>query len=725
MPEENLITDTENKTENNQDYLHKIFKDLFDKTYFIDNQFKDEDLEERNRLGALESKEIFKIASESESKYITPLFDIDYYNESYNFEFKPLEGLIHYLQHGWREHKNPIYLFSTEYYLRTNDDVREAGLNPLVHFVKYAKSENRNPHQLFDIKYYGILYPDILRSKLNPLSHYISNGFKENRIPHPLFDSVYVRKKYGIPLKVDALKFYIQNPGKINSTHDLFDGEYYARINKISDFDGKAKLEHYLENESIENCITCRSFDPVYYQKKNKLSLDSSPVIHYLMEGKAKKLAKSTFLTQAIKDQIESAKAIEPKVIRTHRGTEDLYQFILPPTYSNEFTLLKKVKENLTLNPDHIFLFSTMRRGGAELFALKIIQSLLRNTEEKVLIIYTDKANSEADEWIPNNPNVIYLDFQDFEASTDFNQRQNILNHIISITKPKSVMNINSWVGWEMYANYGKSLSKLTKLDTCLFCYDYDNNMRKSGYAPEYLRKCIHHLNVVITDNYKFKGELKEDLGLYGNLLEKIQVLHQPPDKRLSKINQDSLLDKIQNDFYGSRPIILWASRISKQKRPDILLRIAAATPEADFHLWGEGHLKSYLPDDMEELPENVIQKGKFNQLMDIPYVNATAFVHTCAWDGLPTMVLDMVNIGLPVIAPDIGGIRDLVNEETGWLIADNEDAEGYSSAVKSIISDPHSVSIKLAAAKTKLSEIHDEFIFDQNVAQKLNYFTS
>lgn len=70
------------------------------------------------------------------------LFDDDYYREQLPL---PIDDdlLEHYLQSGWRQGLNPSKSFETQYYLDTNPDVAESGVNPLLHFVRHGRTEGR------------------------------------------------------------------------------------------------------------------------------------------------------------------------------------------------------------------------------------------------------------------------------------------------------------------------------------------------------------------------------------------------------------------------------------------------------------------------------------------------------------------------------------------------------------------------------------------------------
>jgi hypothetical protein len=73
-----------------------------------------------------------------------PGFDEVYYRYWYRDTVHfPGTALQHYLQHGWKEGRDPCAGFSTEGYLKANPDVKAYGLNPLLHFLEFGLSEGR------------------------------------------------------------------------------------------------------------------------------------------------------------------------------------------------------------------------------------------------------------------------------------------------------------------------------------------------------------------------------------------------------------------------------------------------------------------------------------------------------------------------------------------------------------------------------------------------------
>jgi len=76
-------------------------------------------------------------------------FDPDWYLGQYrDVAESGMDPVIHYLDHGASEGRDPGPGFSTSYYLEVNRDVADAGMNPLHHFLLHGLAEGRAPRKL-------------------------------------------------------------------------------------------------------------------------------------------------------------------------------------------------------------------------------------------------------------------------------------------------------------------------------------------------------------------------------------------------------------------------------------------------------------------------------------------------------------------------------------------------------------------------------------------------
>ncbi|MEO0917627.1 MAG: hypothetical protein AAFY31_11710 [Pseudomonadota bacterium] len=88
-------------------------------------------------IAAVDPKEIALVAD-----HIDPVF---YARNTPDFERSGLTAEAHFCQVGWRQGADPSPDFSTSYYLTTNPDVRDKGVNPFWHYLIAGKREGRLP----------------------------------------------------------------------------------------------------------------------------------------------------------------------------------------------------------------------------------------------------------------------------------------------------------------------------------------------------------------------------------------------------------------------------------------------------------------------------------------------------------------------------------------------------------------------------------------------------
>jgi glycosyltransferase involved in cell wall biosynthesis len=118
------------------------------------------------------------------------LFDASWYmQQNPDVAVRDVDPCWHYLRYGGREGRDPHPLFDSSWYLDQNPDVAAAAVNPLAHFLCRGGAEGRDPHPLFDSSWYVEGNPDVTTAGVNPLVHYLARGSIEGRDPHPLFDT--------------------------------------------------------------------------------------------------------------------------------------------------------------------------------------------------------------------------------------------------------------------------------------------------------------------------------------------------------------------------------------------------------------------------------------------------------------------------------------------------------------------------------------------------------
>ena len=137
-------------------------------------------------------------------RLVAAVFDSDFYLAMYRDVRKSgIDPVVHYLQSGWREGRDPSPTFKTADYLSAHPELRDSGICPLVHYIGTGINSNApvllSPEALhrqqvqaaFDLDYYLKRYPDVTAAAIPPLDHYLQYGWREGRNPSGEFDTRY------------------------------------------------------------------------------------------------------------------------------------------------------------------------------------------------------------------------------------------------------------------------------------------------------------------------------------------------------------------------------------------------------------------------------------------------------------------------------------------------------------------------------------------------------
>jgi len=127
---------------------------------------------------------------------------------------------------------------------------------------------------------------------------------------------------------------------------------------------------------------------------------------------------------------------------------------------------------------------------------------------------------------------------------------------------------------------------------------------------------------------------------------------------------------------------ILWAGRLVDQKRPDLVAEVAALMPDLTFHMIGGPVTARVISEYGLDLP-NIVLHGPVSSMQEIEPTDYGALLFTSAYEGMPVTAVDVGAWGLPIVASQVGGLSELVSEQTGWPIAADACAKDYVQALR------------------------------------------
>lgn len=169
-----------------------------------------------------------------------------------------------------------------------------------------------------------------------------------------------------------------------------------------------------------------------------------------------------------------------------------------------------------------------------------------------------------------------------------------------------------------------------------------------------------------------------------------------------------------------SPPVIGTVARLHRQKGIIYLLRAAKEIhgrhPEATIVVVGGGPLEKSLRRKAAklELGRNFQMLGERADAREILSV-FDIFVLPSLWEGLPLVLIEAAALGKPMVATDIGGVREVIrNGENGILVRPRDSAKLAESVIR-LIEDP-SLASKLGLNAEK--EIPPLFTLQEMVAR-------
>lgn len=141
---------------------------------------------------------------------------------------------------------------------------------------------------------------------------------------------------------------------------------------------------------------------------------------------------------------------------------------------------------------------------------------------------------------------------------------------------------------------------------------------------------------------------------------------------------------------------VFFVGQFELRKGPHILLKaipkILAKCPQAEFVFAGPGReFQKYCEEITADLgiSSNVNFVGEISrdQVID-HYCNAAICVYPSLWDNLPYSFLESMAMGCPVVASNVGGFKDIIENRVNGMLVDAGDPGSLADAVSEMLTD-------------------------------------
>lgn len=571
-----------------------------------------------------------------------------------------IEKFIAFLELAWTENVPSGPLFQESYYERvlwSRGLVRQPGETLLQHYLRAGFDLRLVPTANFDDAAYYQQNPDINPSFCWGFEHFIKNGVFEGR------------RSTRAPRPIIAQLMVQGNDREV-------------RINNWKYF--------------LSSCGESLELDGVYRR-----------VSHYA------KVVDDIFRSSAFGETMRRAVRIEPAI----GDPADISDVLVPPFHDARDLARRALRERLPqAHYDTVVCVPWIRTGGADLVACQISQAI-RNArpDESVLIVRTDQPNFDRPEWVPHGVSVI--DASDIFKCLPPIDAQLLLYGMLMGLAPTRVVNVNSRLCWDTLARFGSRLSNSIHLYSYLFCWDHTPRGFRAGYPSEFFPETAHNLSAIFTDTVYLKNELD---GIYrppASIRDRIIPLFSPVKADVTGPAMVEL--SVGRAKHRRRWKVLWAGRLDRQKRFDLVQEIAKAMPDVDFLCWGSALLDA--PPDHEKTPVNLKLHDGFSSYDELPLDDADLWLFTSEWEGMPTLLVELAHRGVSIVASAVGGVPELIDEETGWPVNQVRSIDAYVSAIRESLASPAQRVARAVKLRERARARHSMASYVKQVSEVLN----
>ena len=340
-----------------------------------------------------------------------------------------------------------------------------------------------------------------------------------------------------------------------------------------------------------------------------------------------------------------------------------------------------------------LVLHGHLSMGGEERVLLNVLKNLVElNYDVDLLITWNHGENNLFENEIPEKVNYKFL----FD---NYNGKNKLIKEIYRIrakaTYLKKVEKIIKENKYDVIIDYSSNLLKYNNFDIKVPVFAWIHfsltfGEKLSADKIEKYKKQYKKYDKILAICDTMRDEFVEILGMDKN---KVELVYNPIDLEAIRKKAENIDKKYEN--YLKQDYFLQVSRLTEQKQPehlvDIYYKLKQRGIKEKLYFIGNGEKVELIKQKIKEykLEDDVILLGQIENPYPF-FKNAKLFVHTGKYEGLPTVLLESLAFGTPVVAYDCPtGPKDILgkNSEYGKLIPLN-DKDVFVEKVCELVND-------------------------------------
>ncbi|MGF9763599.1 glycosyltransferase [Microvirga sp. 0TCS3.31] len=438
---------------------------------------------------------------------------------------------------------------------------------------------------------------------------------------------------------------------------------------------------------SVRQIPPTRLFDPTTYLRLsepyyNRMATSSS------RHAGSSAIARDFLNGKTLQDSAKNANAIDPSIVLSRYRDETVPVIRNHTDYSPLGMAYYDICQVLGDRAySDVFLFPFMSRSGAEKYFASLMEAIFRKDPfSNVLAILG--GDLDIIQWVDRlPPNVTIVDMSLFGRWLTRDQRCLLTLRIVEACGPETRIHLREC----QFADRFLQLYSAVLKDKETIFYRFNDTVRIDnghfttvGSSLNHISEHLDSLAKIICDSVSIISHDRHRIGLQTH---KWHHLPTPVAFSAAQALPTS----------ASQHRIMLASRLDVDKRPSLLPIIADGlsriASQATIDVFGGSILEAFDAHQFEGI-SNLRYHGSYASFELLPTSQYSIFLYTSLQDGVPNVLLEAMSHGLAVVAPDLGGISEVViNGETGILLPslpnDDDMAVAYIEALLSLMSDP------------------------------------
>lgn len=349
-----------------------------------------------------------------------------------------------------------------------------------------------------------------------------------------------------------------------------------------------------------------------------------------------------------------------------------------------------------------LIILPWMDVGGADKFNLNLIKGL-KEKGWSITLLCTKRSDHP---WLDNFREIIEDIFLLPNYISDYNASV-LLVHLIKSRSIKITLISNSELGYYYSPFLRQHFPGMPIVD---YVHSEDVNWNNKGY-PTFSTVFSNQMAATCVTSQALKKMCVED----GGDASRIEVVYINVDTELLSPNPIKR-EQLRSSYAikNNTTVILFVGRLTQQKQPEVLIKSIEKlhSYKKDFLciIIGDGPDRKKLLKNIDHSPakRNILFLGELSNEKVHDFMDAAdIFFLPSAYEGIALSILEAMAKGLVIVGADVGGQKELILEDCGYLIdrsSPDQESENYASILNHLIMDPARIKSVGQRARSRVS---------------------